>query len=50
MVERKIVERYYYSVGGEDYQLRDDRDLQRAINLLNTPHEMRKILTGEPDA
>lgn len=50
VVERKIVERYYYAVGGEDYQLRDDSDLQRAINLLNTPHEMRKILTGEPDA
>ena len=50
VVERRIVESYYYQNGGEEYMLRSDRDLERAIRLLATPAEMRRILSGEPEA
>lgn len=50
VVERKIVETYYYQNGAEDYQLRSDRELQRALQLLSNPREMNRILSGEPEA
>lgn len=50
VVERKIVESYYYQNGGEEYLLRTDRDLERALQLLRSPRQMQQILSGEPDA
>ena len=50
VVEQKIVEYFYYDLGGEEYGLRYDTTLKRALQTLSSPSTMRKILTGEPDA
>lgn len=50
IVEGAIVEMYYYEAGHEEYDLRTDKDVQRAVELLNDRHLMHKLLTGEPDA
>lgn len=50
VVEGAIVESYYYDAGHQEYDLRDDTDVQHAIEMLHNPKQMHKILSGEPDA
>lgn len=50
IVEASIVECYYYESGRETYQLRYDKEVKQAIDLLNNSYQMHKILSGEPDA
>lgn len=50
VVEQRIVETYYYSIGGEEYSLRHDSVLDRALQTISSPRHMQKILNGEPDA
>ena len=50
VVEQRIIETYYYSLGGEEYSLRHDNALQRALHTISNPRLMQKILSGEPDA
>lgn len=50
VVEGAILVHYYYEGGREEHQLLTDPDVQAAIRLLRSPHQMHKILSGEPDA
>ena len=50
VVEAEILEGYYYRAGSERYNLRSDKVVKAAIDLLRRPLEMHKLLTGEPDA
>lgn len=50
VVEQRIVETYYYSIGGEEYGIRHDSVLERALQTISSPQLMQKILSGEPDA
>ena len=50
VVEAEILEGYYYRAGSERYNLRSDKVVKAAIDLLRRPQEIHKLLTGEPDA
>ena len=50
MVEAAIVETYYYDAGREEYRLRTDRDVWRAVDMMRNAKLMHKLLSGEPDA
>ena len=50
VVEHKVVETYYYQNGAEEYDLRTDKEVKRALQLLANPREMHRILSGEPEA
>lgn len=45
----EIVQRYYYQRGAIIRQLKDDRDVRRAVALLTAPAEYRQILTAPAD-
>lgn len=50
IVEAAIVEAYYYDEGRGEYQLDEDPDIETAVKMLHNTENMRKILSGEPDA
>ena len=50
VVEAAIVETYYYDAGREEYRLRTDRDVWRAVDMMRNAKLMHKLLSGEPDA
>jgi carboxyl-terminal processing protease len=43
----EIVKRYYYQRGTVIEQLKEDRDLERAIAVLKSPSEYKKILSAQ---
>ena len=50
VVEGEIVGNYYYTRGAEEYALRGDKCLRRALRTLCNDKEYRKLLSGEPEA
>lgn len=50
IVEGAIIEHFYYEAGREEHDLKNDKDVQQAVKMFGTPHQMHKILSGEPDA
>lgn len=44
LIEREIVTRFYYQNGKMEYSLRDDKDLETALNLLANPSEYKQLL------
>lgn len=50
VVEAAIIENYYFDAGRQEYLLKTDKDVERAIQMINNRKEMHKILSGEPDA
>ena len=50
VVESALVESYYYDAGREEYLLRTDRDVWRAVEMMRNAKLMHKLLSGEPDA
>lgn len=40
----EIVKRYYYERGGVEYALKDSPELEKALELLGTPEEYKRIL------
>ena len=44
LMAQEIVKRYAYQVGVIEQSLKEDTDLDRAIELLNNPNEYKKIL------
>lgn len=50
VVEAAIVENYYFDTGREEYNLKKDTDVRRAVEMMHQPKLMHKILSGEPDA
>lgn len=50
VVEGAILENYYYDAGKEEYLLKTDKDVHRAVEMMRSRKEMHKILSGEPDA
>lgn len=50
VVEAALIENYYYDVGREEYELKNDKDVHSAVEMMHQPKLMHKILTGEPDA
>lgn len=50
VVEAAIIENFYYEAGRQEYLLKTDKDVQRAVEIIRNRKEMHKILSGEPDA
>lgn len=50
VVEGAIIENYYYDAGLDEYRLKTDKDVLRAIQMMRNRQEMHKILSGEPEA
>lgn len=48
-IEAEIVKRYYYKKGEFVISLRNDKELERAIELLNNADEYKKILSANPN-
>ena len=46
MIALEIVKRYYYQRGAIIEQLKDDDDLKKAVEILTSPEEYRKMLTN----
>lgn len=46
MIALEIVKRYYYQRGAIIEQLKDDDDLKKAIEILTSPEEYRKMLSS----
>jgi carboxyl-terminal processing protease len=46
-ISLEIVKRYYYQKGTIIEQLKDDNDLRKAIEVLRSPDEYRKILSAQ---
>ncbi|MFA8433878.1 MAG: S41 family peptidase [Marinifilaceae bacterium] len=46
LISQEIVKRYYYQKGGIVYALSNDKTLERAIEVLQTPKEYNGILDG----
>lgn len=46
MIALEIVKRYYYQRGGVIEQLKDDKDLKEAIQILNDPVRYKKMLAA----
>ena len=44
MIENDIVSRYYYRKGAIKQQLRDDKDLKAALEILSDMQRYKKIL------
>ena len=49
MLEQDIVSAYYYQGGQLQVGLRNDKTLQEAERILNTPGEYERILNGNPE-
>ena len=49
MLEQDIVSAYYYQGGELQVGLRNDKTLQEAERILNTPGEYERILSGNPE-
>jgi carboxyl-terminal processing protease len=47
LLEREIASRYYYENGRIEIQLRDDKDVQEAVNLFKDKAQFKKILGNE---
>ena len=45
LIAEEIVKRYYYEKGGVQETLKDDMDLQKALEILQHPEEYKKVLT-----
>lgn len=50
VVEAALIESYYYDSGRELYELKDDTELKRAIDMMHRPQQLHSILSGEPEA
>ena len=50
VVEGAILVHYYYEGGRIEHELLTAPDVKAALQLLRSPHQMHKILSGEPDA
>lgn len=50
IVEKEIVKSYYYQDGAEEYLLRNDPALERAIQTLSNSKLLQRVLSGEPEA
>lgn len=48
-IEEEIIGRYYYQKGQLQYQLADDKDVKKALEILNNPEEYQGILNGSID-
>ncbi len=46
MIALEIVKRYYYQRGAIIEQLKDDDDLKKAVEILTSPEEYRKMLSS----
>jgi len=46
----EIVKRYYYEKGSIEYLLRDDKDLDKAIEVLSDPEEYARVLSALPQS
>ncbi|MDE5739158.1 MAG: peptidase S41, partial [Bacteroidaceae bacterium] len=44
LLANEIVRRYYYQAGTVEEMLKDDEDLQRALDVLNNESEYNKII------
>ncbi|MDA3909999.1 MAG: S41 family peptidase [Bacteroidales bacterium] len=49
IIEQKIIGRYYYQKGQLQYQLADDEEVKKALEILNNPEEYQGILDGSID-
>lgn len=49
VVETIIVNNFYYTRGADEYELRDDHCLEKALQILCNDKEYRKLLSGEPE-
>jgi carboxyl-terminal processing protease len=49
IIEQEIIGRYYYQKGQLQYQLADDKDVKKALEILNNPEEYQGILNGSID-
>lgn len=45
-IAEELATRYFYQRGAVMQHLKDDKDLEKAIEILNAPEEYRKILSG----
>lgn len=50
LIANEIVTRYYYQRGAIIQQLKDDNDVDKAVNILTSPTEYRKILSAPADS
>lgn len=50
LIANEIVTRYYYQRGAIIQQLKDDNDVDKAVSILTSPTEYRKILTAPADS
>ncbi|MGQ1910664.1 S41 family peptidase [Marinifilum sp. RC60d5] len=46
LLAHEIVKRYHYQKGGIEYSLREDKTLNKAIEVLQDPNEYKSILDG----
>ncbi|MEA1873645.1 MAG: S41 family peptidase [Bacteroidota bacterium] len=49
IIEQEIIGRYYYQKGQLQYQLIDDDEVKKALEILNNPEEYQGILDGSID-
>jgi carboxyl-terminal processing protease len=49
IIEQEIIGRYYYQKGQLQYQLDDDKEVKKALEILNNPEEYQGILDGSID-
>ena len=45
IVSTELIRRYYYAAGVAQYYMQDDKVVARAVELLNQPDEMRRLLS-----
>ena len=50
LIANEIVTRYYYQRGAIIQQLKDDNDVDKAVNILTSPTESRKILSAPAES
>ncbi len=50
LIANEIVTRYYYQRGSIIQQLKDDNDVEKAVSILTSPDEYRKILSAPSDS
>jgi carboxyl-terminal processing protease len=50
ILSEEIVSRYYYRAGRIQYQIQDDKQLEKAIEVLNEPALVKEVLAGTQGA